>query len=109
VVYNITLYALRKKAHFQWAFFTGIYLAKAWLLKIFSMKSFLYRLICLAFIISLISVRAMAQTSDKANASVGHVSGYNSHANNQNNWGLFGIIGVIALAGLTKRNVIQKN
>jgi hypothetical protein len=73
------------------------------------MKSFLYRLICLAFIISLMSIRAMAQTTDKANASVGHVSGYNSQRNNQNNWGLFGIIGVIALAGLTKRNVIQKN
>ena len=73
------------------------------------MKSFLYRLICLTFIISLISVRVIAQTTDKANASVGHVSGYNNHANNQNNWGLFGILGVIALAGLTKRNVVQKN
>ncbi len=73
------------------------------------MKSFLCRLICLTCIISQISTRAMAQTTDKANASVGHVSGYNNHVNNQNNWGLFGIIGVIALAGLTKRNVVQKN
>ena len=68
-----------------------------------------FRLICLAFLISLISVRTMAQTA-KANAAVpGHVSGNNNHVNNQNNWGLFGIIGVIALAGLTKRNVVQKN
>jgi len=73
------------------------------------MKSFLYRLICLTFIISLISMRVIAQTTDKANSSAGHVSGYNNHANNQNNWGLFGILGAIALAGLTKRNVVQKN
>jgi hypothetical protein len=73
------------------------------------MKSSLYRLICLAFIISLISMGTKAQTTDKANVAVGHVSGYNNHVNNQNNWGLFGIIGVIALAGLTKRNVVQKN
>ena len=63
-----------------------------------------------SFIISLISVRAMAQTTDKVNSSIpGQVSGYNSHVNNQNNWGLFGIIGAIALAGITKRNVVQKN
>jgi len=68
-----------------------------------------FGLICLAFFISLISIRAMAQTTDKGNTSVGHVSGYSNHSNNQNNWGLFGIIGVIALAGLTKRNVVQKN
>ena len=52
----------------------------------------------------------MAQATDKANYSMpGRVSGYSSHVNNQNNWGLFGIIGAIALAGLTKRNVVQKN
>jgi hypothetical protein len=97
-----------KKARFQWAFLRGIYLAKAWLFKIICMKNS-FRLICLAFLISLISMRAMAQTAVKANSSVGHISGYNNHVNNQNNWGLFGIIGVIALAGLTKRNVVQKN
>jgi hypothetical protein len=72
------------------------------------MKSFFYRLICLDFIILLVSMGAMAQSTDKANTAVGRVSGY-SHVNNQNNWGLFGIIGVIALAGITKRNVVQKN
>ena len=60
-------------------------------------------------IISLLSLRVTARTTDKANASVGHVSGYNNHVSNQNNWGLFGIIGVIALAGFTKRSVVQKN
>jgi len=74
------------------------------------MKNSLCRLICLIFLISLSSIRAMAQTTDKVNSSMpGRVSGYNSHVNNQNNWGLFGIIGAIALAGLTKRNVVQKN
>ena len=74
------------------------------------MKNSLCRLICLIFLISLSSKGAMAQTTDKVNSSIpGQVSGYNSHVNNQNNWGLFGIIGVIALAGLTKRNVVQKN
>jgi hypothetical protein len=71
------------------------------------MKNSLCRLICLFFIISMSSMRAMANTADKANSSAGHVSGYDSHVNN--NWGLFGIIGVIALAGFTKRNVVQKN
>jgi len=51
----------------------------------------------------------MAQTDNTHSSVPGRVSGYNSHVNNQNNWGLFGIIGVIALAGLTKRNVVQKN
>lgn len=73
------------------------------------MKIFLCRLSCVVFLSSLTSLIATAQT-DHAHSSVpAHVSGYNSHVNNQNNWGLFGIIGVIALAGLTKRNVVQKN
>jgi hypothetical protein len=114
LLYNITPwpYALRfklctKKAHFQWAFLRGIYLAKALLFKLICMKNS-FRLICLAFLFCLSSMGAMAQLTDKASSSVGHVSGY-SHVNNQNNWGLFGIIGVIALAGITKRNVVQKN
>jgi hypothetical protein len=67
-----------------------------------------FRLICLPFLFSLISIGAMAQGTDKANPAE-HISGYNSHINGQNNWGLFMIIGVIALTGLTKRNVVQKN
>gem|GEM_PF-5644220 len=58
---------------------------------------------------SLMSVNAMAQTDNMHSSAPGRVSGYNGHGNTQNNWGLFGIIGVIALAGLTKRNVVQKN
>ena len=72
------------------------------------MKKF-FRPIGLFFLVAFLSMLVMNQTV-KANSSVpAHVSGYNSHENNQNNWGLFGIIGVIALAGLTKRNVVQKN
>lgn len=52
---------------------------------------------------------AIAQTDNTHSSVPGRVSGYNGHGSNQNNWGLFGIIGVIALAGLTKRNVVQKN
>jgi hypothetical protein len=74
------------------------------------MKKSMYRPIGLFFLVTLTFMMAMAQTTAKANSSLpGHVSGYNNHVNNQNNWGLFGIIGVIALAGLTKRNVVQKN
>ena len=72
------------------------------------MKKSLYRQTGMFFLFMLIFI--MARTTVKANSSgSAHVSGYNSHANDQNNWGLFGIIGVIALAGITKRNVIQKN
>ncbi len=70
----------------------------------------IFRPIGLFVLITLTFLMAMAHRSDKDNAAVpGHVSGYNNHVNNQNNWGLFGIIGVIALAGFTKRNVVQKN
>ena len=72
------------------------------------MKNFRYRLTCLFVLFFLVSRMAMAQTTDKTRSTVPGHSGYN-HVNSQDNWGLFGIIGVIALAGLTKRNVVEKN
>ncbi|HET7002940.1 MAG TPA: hypothetical protein VFI33_16555 [Puia sp.] len=74
------------------------------------MKRSLFRAIGLFFLIAMTFTMAIFRTEAKANSPVPeHISGYNNHVNNQNNWGLFGIIGVIALAGLTKRNVVQKN
>ena len=74
------------------------------------MKKSLFRAIGLLFLIVMAFMMAMIQTEVRANTPVpSHISGYNIHVNNQNNWGLFGIIGVIALAGLTKRNIVQKN
>jgi hypothetical protein len=73
------------------------------------MKKSFCRQACMIFFISMTSMMVMAQTDNTHSSVPGRVSGYNSHVNNQNNWGLFGIIGVIALAGLTKRNVVQKN
>jgi hypothetical protein len=74
------------------------------------MKKSLCHLICVIFFVCLTSMMAMAQTTDNKHSSVpGPVSGYNGNMSKQNNWGLFGIIGAIALAGLMKRNVVQKN
>jgi len=73
------------------------------------MKNFLCRLTSVIFLSSLTFLIATAQKDHTHSTVPAYVSGYNSHVNNQNNWGLFGIIGVIALAGLTKRNVVQKS
>jgi len=73
------------------------------------MKNSFFRLIGLSFIMMLSSVIAKAQTTDNANPTgLRQDSGY-GHRSNQNNWGLFGIIGVIAIAGVTRRNLPQKN
>ena len=73
------------------------------------MRHFLYRLTYIIFLSSLISTTVTAGTDHAQSSVPGAVSGYNDRVNHQHNWGLFGIIGVIALAGLTKRNVMQKN
>ena len=73
------------------------------------MRNFLYRLTCVIFLSSLPSIAATAEKVHAQSSVPGAVSGYNHRVNNQHDWGLFGIIGVIALAGLTKRNVMQKN
>jgi hypothetical protein len=74
------------------------------------MKKYFFRSAVMLFLTALTLLMLMTRTTVRANASVpAHVSGNAGHENNQNNWGLFGIIGVIALAGITKRNVLQKN